>query len=143
MMADFNEIIKKKSDEELTNIYIKNNGYQEEFMDQVQEELVFRKIPLESLIQFRSEQNTIDVSKLEMGIQGSQEWIVIGFLFSIVGGLWGIFAGYIYAYSKHRHKGEQYYVYNESTRKYGRIMLTWAILMLVISAYRVLFSDNT
>jgi hypothetical protein len=141
-MGDFREIIKEKSDAELTDIFIKNTGYQEAFMNQVEEELISRKIPIESLQKFRSEQDTIDVSKLEKGEQGSQVWIVLGFLASIAGGLWGIFAGYNYAYSKHRFKGEQYYIYNESTRKYGRIMLTWAILMFVFSAYRILFSNN-
>ncbi len=142
-MGDFREIIKGKSDAELTDIFIKNTGYQEVFMNQVEEELISRKIPIESLQKFRSEQDTIDVSKLEKGEQGSQVWIVLGFLASVAGGLWGIFAGYNYAYSKHRFKGEQYYIYNESTRKYGRIMLTWAILMFIFSAYRFLFSDNT
>jgi len=141
-MGDFREIIKEKSDAELTDIFIKNTGYQEAFMNQVEEELISRKIPIESLQKFRSEQDTIDISKLEKGEQGSQVWIVLGFLASIAGGLWGIFAGYNYAYSKHRFKGEQYYFYNESTRKYGRIMLTWAILMFVFSAYRILFSNN-
>jgi hypothetical protein len=141
-MSDFREIIKAKSDAELTDIFIKNTGFQEAFMNQVEEELIARKIPVESLQKFRSEQDTIDVSKFEQGEQGSQVWIVLGFLFSLVGGLWGIFAGYNYAYSKHRFKGKQYYFYNESTRKYGRIMLTWAIIMIVFSAFRILFSNN-
>lgn len=34
-MSDFREIIKAKSDEELTDIFIKNSGYQESFMEQV------------------------------------------------------------------------------------------------------------
>jgi len=142
-MGDFREIIKEKSDAELTDIFIKNMGYQEAFMNQVEEELISRKIPIESLQKIRSEQDSIDVSKLEQGKQGGQVWIVLGFLASVVGGLWGIFAGYNYAYSKHRFKGKQYYIYNESTRKYGRIMLTWAILMFVFSVYRILFSNNT
>jgi len=142
-MSDFREIIKEKSDEELTDIFIKNSGYQESFMEQVQEELVSRKIPIESLQKFREEQNTIDVSKLEQGEQGSQVWIVLGFLASIVGGLWGIFAGYNYAYSKHTFKGKQYYIYNESTRKYGKIMLAWACTVFVISLFRILAANNT
>ena len=39
-MGDFREIIKEKSDAELTDIFIKNTGYQEAFMNQVEEELI-------------------------------------------------------------------------------------------------------
>lgn len=123
-MSTFKEIIKAKSDSELTDIFIKNKGYQEEFMILVKEELINRNIPLDSLIKFRSEQNSIDETKLEQGEQGSQFWIVAAFIGSIFGGIWAIFAGYSYAYSKHKVNGKEYFVYNESTRKYGRIMLT-------------------
>lgn len=122
-MSDFREIIREKSNEELTDIFIKNTGYQEAFMEQLQEELIARNIPIDSLLKLRGEQNTIDETRLDQGDQGSQVWIVVGFIASVFGGLWGIFAGYNYAYSKHTVKGKQYFVYNESTRKYGRIML--------------------
>jgi hypothetical protein len=124
-MNNFETIIKEKSNSELTDIYIKNSGYQEEFMKLVEIELVNRNIPLNSLIKFREEQANIDESKLELGQQGSQFWITAAFIGSIFGGIWAIFAGYSYAYSKHKSKnGKEYFVYNESTRKYGRIMFT-------------------
>jgi hypothetical protein len=131
-MSTFIEIIKAKSDAELTEIFIKNKGYQEEFMALVQEELVLRKIPIESLQKMREEQNSIDETKLESGIQGSQFWIVAAFIGSIFGGIWAIFAGYNYAYSKHKIKGREYYVYNESTRKYGRIMFSLGCIILIL-----------
>ena len=122
-MSNFQKIIKEKSDSELTDIFIKNSGYQEEFMLGVQVELANRNIPIDSLIKFRGEQNKIDDTALEQGVQGSQFWITAAFIGSILGGIWAIFAGYSYAYSKHKVKGKEYFVYNESTRKYGRIML--------------------
>jgi hypothetical protein len=134
-MSQFEKIIKEKSDSELTEIFIKNKGYQEEFMLNVQEELTRRNVPIDSLLKLRNEQNSIDETKLEQGEQGSQFWITAAFIGSIFGGIWAIFAGYSYAYSKHLVKGKEYYVYNESTRKYGRIMLTVGGVIFAISAF--------
>lgn len=133
-MSQFEKIIKEKSDSELTEIFIKNKGYQEEFMLEVQEELSSRNIPIESLLKLREEQNKVNETVLEQGEQGSQFWITAAFVGSIFGGIWAIFAGYSYAYSKHKVNGKEYYVYNDSTRKYGRIMLTVGGVILTISA---------
>jgi hypothetical protein len=141
-MENFQNIIKEKTDADLTEIFIKNSGYQEEFMNLVKEELVIRKLPIEALIKLREEQNNIDLVKFEKGERGSQFYIVWGFIASIFGGLWGIFAGYNYAYSKHKIKGNYYYVYNESTRKYGRIMLFVGSTILGILILSKLFSNN-
>jgi hypothetical protein len=134
-MSKFEKIIKKKSDTELTDIFIKNSGYQEEFMLEVQEELANRNIPIDSLLKFREEQNQLDDTKLEQGEQGSQFWITAAFIGSIFGGIWAIFAGYSYAYSKHKVKEKEYFVYNESTRKYGRIMLTVGCVIFALALF--------
>lgn len=134
-MSKFEKVIKEKSDSELTDIFIKNSGYQEEFMLEVQEELTNRNIPIDSLLKFRAEQNDIDDKKLELGEQGSQFWIIAAFIGSIFGGIWAIFAGYSYAYSKHKVKGKEYFVYNESTRKYGRIMLTIGCIIFALAIF--------
>jgi hypothetical protein len=138
-MNNFETIIKEKTNNELTDIYIKNSGYQEEFMRLVEIELTNRNIPIDSLLKFREEQGSIDDSKLELGEQGSQFWITAAFIGSIFGGIWAVFAGYSYAYSKHKVKGKEYFVYNESTRKYGRIMLTIGCVIFSIALYRLLF----
>ena len=134
-MSKFEKVIKEKSDSELTDIFIKNSGYQEEFMLEVQEELTNRNIPIDSLLKFRAEQNDIDDKKLELGEQGSQFWITAAFIGSIFGGIWAIFAGYSYAYSKHKVKGKEYFVYNESTRKYGRIMFTIGCIIFALAIF--------
>lgn len=138
-MSNFEKIIKEKSDSELTDIFIKNSGYQEEFMIEVQEELIYRNIPLDSLIKFRGEQNKIDDIILEQGEQGSQFWIIAAFIGSIFGGIWAIFAGYSYAYSKHKEKEKEYFVYNDSTRKYGRIMLIIGCVIFTLALFSRFF----
>jgi hypothetical protein len=52
-MNNFETIIKEKTNNELTDIYIKNSGYQEEFMRLVEIELTNRNIPIDSLLKFR------------------------------------------------------------------------------------------
>ncbi|MFN4910489.1 MAG: hypothetical protein ACK5G8_04540 [Flavobacteriales bacterium] len=151
-MSDFREIIKAKSNADLTDIFIKNSGYQESFMEQVEEELVSRKIPIESLMKLREEQNTIDVSKLEQGEQGNQFWIATGFSFLFIGAIsvilfggwgsiitiiWPLTLGYTYTNSKTKHKDKYYHIYNESTKKYGAIMKIIAIVILGIIILRV------
>jgi len=124
-MNDFKQIIKAKTDNELTDIFINPNDYQPEFIALVEQELRDRNIPVESLLKLKTQKEQIDDTNLELGKQGSQFWIVAGFVGSLAGGIWAIGAGYSYAYSKHKSKsGKEYYVYNESTRKYGRWMLT-------------------
>lgn len=135
-MNDFETIIKAKSDEELTDIFINPSDYQIEFIELVQQELVNRKIPIEALLKLQKEQSKIDDEVLEMGEQGSQFWIVFAFIASIFWGIYGIFAGYNYAYSKRKTKnGKEYYVYNESTRKYGKWMLIVSSTILGLALY--------
>lgn len=124
MTKNFEPQIKEKTDNQLSEIYLNANDYQPEFIKIVELELLERKIPLDSLSFIRDKKDEIADDTLEMGKQGSQFWIVAAFIFSLLGGLWAIAAGYDYAYSKHTNsKGVKYYYYNESTRKYGRWML--------------------
>lgn len=134
VMNNFEEIIKEKSNNELTDIFINPEEYQPEFISLVEKELVNRRIPVESLLKLKEQREEISDVNLELGEQGSQFWIVAGFIGSIFGGIWAIGAGYSYAYSKHKSKnGKEYYVYNESTRKYGRWMLTIGCIILGIT----------
>jgi hypothetical protein len=124
MTKDFKNQIKEKTDNQLSEIYLNAKDYQPEFIKLVELELVERKISLDSLSFIREKKDEIADETLEIGKQGSQFWIIAAFLLAIFGGLWGIVAGYQYAYSKHKNaKGIEYYFYNESTRKYGRWML--------------------
>lgn len=100
----------------------------------VELELVHRKIPLDSLAFIREKKDEISDESLELGKQGSQSWIIAAFILSLFGGLWGIILGYPYAYSKHKNaKGNEFYYYNKSTRKYGRWMLIIGCSVLGLS----------
>lgn len=135
MTQDFETQIKEKTDNQLSEIYLNANDFQPEFIKLVELELVRRKIPLDSLSFIREKKDEISDKSLEIGKQGNQFWIIAAFFLSLFGGLWGIAAGYQYAYSKHKNpQGIEYYYYNESTRKYGRWMLIigCSVLGLVI-----------
>ena len=134
MIQNFETQIKGKTDNQLSEIYLNPNDYQPEFIKLVELELVHRKIPLDSLTFIRDRKDEISDESLELGKQGSQGWIVAAFIMSLFGGLWGIVAGYQYAYSKHKNsKGNEFYYYNESTRKYGRWMLIIGCSVLGLS----------
>jgi hypothetical protein len=134
MTQDFETQIKEKTDNLLSEIYFNANDYQPEFIRLVELELVHRKIPLDSLTFIREKKDEISDESLEIGKQGSEGWIIVAFLASLFGGFWGIVAGYQYAYSKHKNaKGDEYFYYNESTRRYGRWMLIVGCSVLGLS----------
>lgn len=124
MIQDFETQIKEKTDNQLSEIYLNANDYQPEFIKLIKLELGKRKIPLDSLAFIKEKKDEISDESMAIGKQGNQFWIIVAFFASLFGGLWGIVAGYQYAYSKHKNaKGIEFYYYNESTRKYGRWML--------------------
>jgi len=132
-MNNFKEQVEQKTDQELIDIFVKSQDYQEEFISVVDDELKRRNVPLDSVKQIKSESNEVINKKIEDGVQGNTFWIVICFLAAILGGIISIIAGYIYAYSKRRNlQGETYYYYNKQTRKYGKIILIIGIIMFLI-----------
>lgn len=140
MIESFEEQIAKKTDSELTDIYIEYFKYQKEFVDLVEEELRKRNLPIDSIIELRKKNEKIIDETLTQGEQGSPVWITIGFFLSLLGGILAIFLGYSYAYSKKKNSnGESFYVYNESTRKYGRIMFILGLFMLVLGLFFNIF----
>lgn len=126
MIEKFENQIKEKTDNELSAIYLNSKDYQLEFIKLVEQELNNRKIPIESLKFIKNEKDKIEDDTLLLGIQGNPYWIMAGFISCLAGGVAGIVTGYIYAYSKHKNaKGDDYFYYNESTRKYG----TWMFII--------------
>lgn len=124
MTKDFKTQIQEKSDNDLVDIFFNSTDYQTEFVKQVEEELHARKIPLDTLKHLKEKKEEVDDETLKLGKQGSQIWMIAAFILSVFGGFWGIVAGYQYYYSKHKSSdGTEYFVYNESTRKYGMWML--------------------
>lgn len=61
-------------------------------------------------------------------------WIIVGYIFAILGGLIGLIIGwYIVSAKKNLPNGERVYTYNESDRKHGKRILIIGIPVLVIS----------
>lgn len=137
MIESFEEQIARKTDNELTDIFIIDyHKYQKDFIVLVEIELKKRNLPIDSIIELKKRNEKIIDETLTQGEQGSPVWISIGFFLSLLGGIFAIFLGYSYAFSKKKNsKGESFYVYNESTRKYGRIMFYLGLFMLFLSLY--------
>jgi len=61
-------------------------------------------------------------------------WIVIGYIFSLCGGLLGIFIGwFLMTYKKTLPNGERVYEYNEKDRRQGRIIFYIGIVVLTLA----------
>jgi hypothetical protein len=124
MIKKFQTLINDKSDNELCDVFLNSSKYQPEFIELVEKELLKRKIPLESLKYINEKNEVVKDETLQLGKQGNQFWMIAAFILSIFGGIWPLFAGYNYAFSKHKNtKGVEYFVYNKSTRKKGEWML--------------------
>ena len=77
---------------------------------------------------------------LSVGKSGNTFYLLLCFVASILGGFAGIIGGYIYAFSKtSSSRGKSFYVYDEETRKYGRIIFGVAIAFFVCS---IMYSLN-
>lgn len=124
MEFDFGTDVQLKSDNELIDIYINPSFYQQDMVDAVTTEIQQRKLPIEALNKIKTEKDRASVTNLALGKQGNTLYIVICYCLVLLGGIPGIIAGYIYYFSKQKGSdGQQYYVYNESTRKLGLGML--------------------
>lgn len=136
--AEFPEQIKRKTDKELIDIYVNAHEYQPAFVELAIEELGKRNISLDSYKQIR-EQKKQKVSKhLETGKAGSPLYIALCFVLAILGGILGIYAGYIYSHSKVKDiDGREFYVYDDSTRKLGKLMMLIGVIAIIILAIRL------
>ncbi|MBI5857130.1 MAG: hypothetical protein HZB42_05730 [Sphingobacteriales bacterium] len=126
MDFDFKEQLKAKTDQELIDIYVNQDGFQENFVSAAIEELQLRKINIE---EFRKEKELNEIRGLEKkftGIPGNSVYITLAFISAFLGGIIGIIAGYVYSQSKK----EGYYVYDAKTRGYGKIMFIIGIFVL-------------
>ena len=115
----------------MSDIFLIASKYKLEFIELVEKELINRKLPLESLKYVKDKKDEI---KDALGRSGNQFWIVAAVLMSLFGGIWALFAGYDYAYSKHKNtRGTEYFVYNSSKRKYGQFMVIIGRSILLLS----------
>jgi hypothetical protein len=128
--------VKAKTDDKLIDIYLNAKDYQPEFIKLVEQELAYRKIPLATLQIIKDKKVEFSDETLARGIQGDRRYMVVCYIAAVLGGLISIVAGYVYAYSKHKNsKGEEIFVYNESTRKDGRQMLVIGSFVLALTLF--------
>ena len=124
MQFDFENQIKKKTDQELTDIFINAKDYNPEFVKLAEQELNARNINLDVSKRVKDKTLYVDTKQLLEGKAGSPLYIFLCFALAFLGGLIAIFAGYIYGYSKTKgHDGKEFYVYNEQTRNIGKLMM--------------------
>jgi hypothetical protein len=140
MEFNFVDQIKQKSDEELTDNYINARDYNPEFVKLVEEEIKIRNINIDTSRQIKDNKEVVTKQKLQEGKDGSPLYILICFILAITGGFLGIYAGYIYSESKITDiDGEKFYVYNEQTRKKGKIMMWIGIGIVLLFLFKFCF----
>jgi hypothetical protein len=131
-MENFTEIVKNKTNDELLQMVYEFAEWSPEMLTSVEEELAHRNI-LPDDVQVRKEQLTeLEDERLLQGKEASILGQVIGWL--TVLGIFGIFIGHHYSFSKVRNKysGKQYYRYNEHSRKSGSYLFYTAIILLTL-----------
>lgn len=141
--TEFPEQIKRKTDKELIDIYVNPHEYQPAFVELAIEELGKRNINLDSYRQAREQKRQKASKQIETGKSGSPLYITLCFVLALFGGILGIYAGYIYSQSKVKDiDGREFYVYDDSTRKLGKLMMLIGIIAIIVLAARLeYFSD--
>lgn len=141
--TEFPEQIKRKTDKELIDIYVNAHEYQPAFVELATGELGKRNINLDRHKQVRERKRQKVSRHLETGKAGSPLYIVLCFVLAILGGILGIYAGYIYSQSKVKdNDGRDFYVYNDSTRQLGKLMMLIGVIAIIVLAMRLeYFSD--
>ncbi len=127
MAINFEEQVAIKTEQELIDIYINQEEYQQSFVNAAVGEMAKRNISLDPYLEKRSQREKTIAETLERGVPGDPAFIVLTFISAFLGGFLGIIGGFIYSQSK---KDGRYF-YNESTRKKGRIMLVTGIIVLI------------
>lgn len=124
MQPDFTQQIKNQTDQELTYVYNNPSDYNPAFVTLVEDELRLRNVNLEAYTEVREQNEEMRKQLLQQGKKGSALYILLSFVLALLGGLLGIYAGYIYSQSKIRDVNEeQYYVYDEQTRHWGKVIM--------------------
>jgi hypothetical protein len=131
---DFQKQIAGKTDQELLDIYVDSDDYQEEFVNQAYHELTKRGVSLEKSEKEKETKSRLSKELLGHDRKGNELYIILGFVSAVLGGLIGIIAGYTYSQSKkYAPSGESYYVYDKQTRDKGRAMMIIGIFAFLVS----------
>lgn len=142
MQFDFKEQVKKKTDQELREIFIHAKDYNSKFVRLTEEELDLRNINLETSQRIKETVDDTGNRRLSEGKAGSPLYMFLCFAAALLGGVIAIVAGFIYGHSKTTDsEGKTHYVYNEQTRQLGKIMMWLGAAVLFYFALRGEFSE--
>lgn len=120
-------IIRKKEIDELVEIYTNDSDYVKSWKELAENELKRRGFDISSLYGIKSRNKQF----LKEGMQG--RYIVLGYIFSFLGGLVGLAFAINYAFtSQTAVNGEKFPKYNRSTRSHGKAMLILAIGSIIM-----------
>jgi hypothetical protein len=120
------------SDEELTDIVINFDEWSTSDYNLAQKILKERgkEIPKEKVDEYREKK----LELLRKPVAGSKGWLVVGYIFAVLGGIIGIFMGWsIITSRKTLPNGEVLFVYDTQTRKYGKYMFYIGVIGFVVS----------
>ena len=120
-------IIRKKEIDELVEIYTNDSDYVKSWKELAENELKRRGFDISTLYGVKSRNRQF----LKEGMQG--RYIVLGYIFSFLGGLVGLAFAINYAFtSQTAVNGEKFPKYNRSTRSHGKAMLILAIGSIIM-----------
>ncbi|OJW84957.1 MAG: hypothetical protein BGO69_10460 [Bacteroidetes bacterium 46-16] len=135
MDLDFKALAAAKTDDELSDIYINPEKYNEDLLPFAEAELAKRGIYLSPLDEKRRLKVARETPVLVHEERGKPLHLIIFFILAFAGGLIGIVAGYHYGYSyKRGFGGQKYYEFDKNTRSFGRIIFLTGLLVLIFVA---------
>jgi hypothetical protein len=133
MDIDFTGLVKSKATDELILIFREWTKYAPGMVQAATAELQFREIDLSGYIAEKEDAIRQNEAYLSIGKKGNSMYLMLCFIMALLGGFLGIFAGYIYAYSKTKsYSGKLFYVYDEPTRKYGKNIFAVGLVICII-----------
>lgn len=135
MINNFQEIVKGKSNDELLKIVYQFQEWSPEMLEAVEQELSKRNILPSDISEKKQQAAGNEKVQLIKGKEASLVGQIIGWIG--VFGILGIFIGYYYAFAKVRGKytDEQYFKYDESSRKNGSYLFYTSICLSVIAIF--------
>ena len=137
-MESLNEQINNKTNDELVEIYIKQDDFQLEFCKAVIEELSIRGIALAPLDESKKNAREINDEEYKKGFRGNRIYLILNFFAPLLGFLVPLlflapfFSGYRYWFKKRTDPYRvAHYYYDEQTRKYGKWLFIFGCVMIV------------
>ncbi|MCI1780094.1 MAG: hypothetical protein LKI53_09100 [Bacteroidales bacterium] len=120
-------IIKRKETDDLVKIFTVPDDYPKGWGDLAKKELEKRKFDISSLFATAANNKKMLIS----GKQG--RYIILGYIFSFLGGVVGLCFGFNYVLAKRSSvSGESYPKYNKNTRNHGKIMLILSFVSIIL-----------